>query len=47
VVIVKNDDRASRNLRAIINIAEKGIDSLSFWREYKPNVGGLSSHSFY
>jgi len=32
------DDRISRNLRAIINIAEKDIDWSSSHREYEPNV---------
>jgi len=32
------DERVSRNLRALIDIAERDIDLLSFWREYKPNV---------
>jgi len=32
------DKRVSRNLRAIINIAEKDIDWLSSHREYEPSV---------
>lgn len=32
------DEGVSRNLRALINIAEKDTYSLSFWRQYKPNV---------
>jgi len=32
------DAKVSRNLRAIINIAEKDIDWLSSHRKYEPNV---------
>jgi hypothetical protein len=32
------DERVSRNLRTIIEIAEKGHAWLSFWREYEPYI---------
>jgi len=32
------DERVSRNLKAIVNIAEKDVDWLSFHRKYEPNV---------
>jgi hypothetical protein len=34
---LRSDERASRNLRAIINIAED-VDWLSFHRKYEPNI---------
>jgi len=36
--ITQFDNRVSRNLRAIINIAEKAITGLSFWREFEPII---------
>ena len=32
------DEKVSRNLRAMINVAERERSMLSYYREYKPNI---------